>query len=410
MSKPSPQAGIDPITLARFLVMPGIEPLLDAFGRIPPGPMRDSVIHLARTLADQYDAAPPEHAMPDPLLSAAGYVVTPPPAQAGRAALAGPTPTQNGRGQRGQEAELPPALKGPEAEVIRLRKKGVHPQAIHEELGVPRAHVDKIISSAKAAGIVFKNLRTNDMKGPLEKKPWHTSLDQLRGQGLSRVEAAAAARGISPQEYFQRRLTAVDMAMKGAQYPDICKAVKESMKTVSLFLSNARAAGIPVPYSDWTQERIAAGPEATAQQADAFLARVEQREAEQAAREAAAPAQAPQARPTPEKPLAPPPEAAMGQSNVIRPARFFGPFAALTARGSQAMIARAAARRGMTPDAYLDLQESIVQQRLKGVNPSTICTNTGQDAVFVKDAIQEGKKRGAAYPPCPKGWSARATG
>ena len=100
----------------------------------------------------------------------------------------------------------------------------------------------------------------------------------------------------------------------------------------------------------------------------------------------------------------------MGQSNVIRPARFFGPFAALTARGSQAMIARAAARRGMTPDAYLDLQESIVQQRLKGVNPSTICTNTGQDAVFVKDAIQEGKKRGAAYPPCPKGWSARATG
>lgn len=376
MAKADHQAGIDPVALARFLVMPGIEPLLDAFGRIPPGPMRDSVIHLARTLADQYSGAPSEMRMPDPLLSAAGYVVTPSAQPAAR--ISGPQAESGGR--------VPPNLEGPEAEVIRLRKKGVHPQEIQAQVGIPRAHVDRIIAEAKAAGIVFKNLRVAPTGQPQEKKVWHTSLDQLRGQGLSRVKAAADRRGITPEEYFKRRLTAVEMAMAGAQYPEIMAATGEDQKSISLYLSNARAAGIKVPYSEFTQERIGQG-----------------------AQEAAGTVSAPKAQPTRENASGAPPSGAMAASNVIRPSRFFGPFSAVGSRQAP-IIAKAAARRNMTPEAYLELQESIVRQRMSGVNPQQIAANTGADAIFVKDALQQGKARGAVYPPCPKGWTVRATG
>lgn len=379
MSKAAPSTGIDPVILARFLVMPGVEPLLDAFGRIPPGPMRDSVIHLARTLADQYSAAPAGQGMPDPLLTAAGFIVTPPPAkEAGR--LAGPVASAPAVKPKD---DLPENLQGPEADVIRRRKKGQHPQQIQAEMsGLSRAHIDRIIAEAKKAGITFPNIR--GPKGrPLESKIWHTSLDTMRGQGLSRVKAAADARGVTPGEYLRRKLLAVEMAMNGAQYPEMMRATDVDMKTISLWLSNARAAGLKVPYTgrlaDHGQEPAPAVPAVTA-------------------------------RPKPENALAPPPSAAAAGSNVIRPSRFFGPFSAVGPRQAS-IVARAAARRNLTPDAYLDLQESIVRQRMNGLNPMTIATNTGADPIFIKDALQAAKEKGAIYPPCPKGWSVKtATG
>jgi hypothetical protein len=374
LPKADPQStGIDPIILARFLVMPGVEPLLDAFGRIPPGPMRDSVIHLARTLADQYSNAPAGQSMPDPLLTAAGYVVT----EAPRTADQLPAPDLK------PKDAVPPNLAGPEVEVIRRRKAKQHPQQIAEETKIPRVRVDQIIAEAKRAGVNFPNIR-EAIGRPREHKPWHTSLDSMTGQGLSRVTEAAKARGITPQEYLRLKLLVVEMAMKGEQYPALMKASRQDQKTVSLWLSNARAAGLNVPYSTrWLDEAEAA--------------------------EAAAMAQA-----SAENASSPPPGPAMtppdpNGSNVIRPARFYGPWSSVTFRG-KSVIVKAAAKRDMTPDAYLDLQESIVRQREQGISPLQIAKLTGEGEVFVKDTLAHAKKHGAVYPPCAKGWIARATG
>jgi len=334
--------------MARFLVMPGLNELIDAFARIPEGPLRASVIAHARVIADQYSNAPPEYAAPDPLIVAAHLAG----AQSAPLALAAPEP------------KLPKGLQGPEAEVIRRRKKGQHPQQIQAETGHPRAEVDRIIAEAKKAGVEFPNIRA--AKGrPMETKVWHTSLDSMRGQGLSRIQDAALRRGISPEEYLRRKLLAVDMAMKGEQYPAIEAATKSDQKTVSLWLSNARAAGIKVPYMERAYGALDGAPAAT-DKSPATLA---------------------------------------PEINVIRPARFYGPMAAIQTR-HRWMVEKAAERRGMTPEAYLDLQESIVRQREQGVSPQVIAEQTGEGDVFVKDTLAHAKERGAIYPPVSR-WTAK---
>jgi hypothetical protein len=52
-------SGIDPIRLAQFMVLPGAQELVDAFSAIPPGPIRDSVVHHARVLAEASGWNPP---------------------------------------------------------------------------------------------------------------------------------------------------------------------------------------------------------------------------------------------------------------------------------------------------------------------------------------------------------------
>jgi hypothetical protein len=360
LSKPAPQpATLDPVALARVLVMPGLNELIDAFARIPPGPLRESVIAHAKVIADQYSNAPPEYAAPDPLLAAAR---APEPAQI--------------------ESRAPRASKvtdGPEVEVIKRRKKGQHPQQITAETGIPRTHVADIIREAKAAGVKFPSIRAAKGK-PMETKVWHTSLDTMTGQGIANFTAAAHKRGLTPEQYLARKLLAVQLAINGNGYPAIMAATKMDMKTISLWLSNARAAGFDVPY--------AARPE-------------EDQEPEDAEFEAQGPEGAPE-------PVQATPEADSEDANVIRPARFFGPLGAIKRASHRSAIEKAASKRGLTAEAYLDLQESVVRQRLAGVSPTAIMANTGEGPIFVKDTIQEGKKRGADYPPCPKGWGVKA--
>src|SRR5687768_16662537 len=71
---------LDPISFARFLLLPGAGRLLAAFGDIPPGPLRDSVITHAEVIASTYTGAPPKHRMPDPIkgLARAANVALPP--------------------------------------------------------------------------------------------------------------------------------------------------------------------------------------------------------------------------------------------------------------------------------------------------------------------------------------------
>jgi hypothetical protein len=58
---------IDPIRLAQFMVLPGAADLVDAFSAIPPGPIRDSVVHHARVLAEAAGWSAPDFSSLQPV-------------------------------------------------------------------------------------------------------------------------------------------------------------------------------------------------------------------------------------------------------------------------------------------------------------------------------------------------------
>jgi transposase len=326
--KPAP-ASLDALMLARVLVMPGAAELFDAFARIPPGALRESVIQHAQVIAETYTGAPASMQQPDPLLTAAQ-------AQAPRPVLEAP--------------RKPVKTDDPNVRAVELRLQGIHAQQIAKRLDMPYSHVTRALAEAKRAGVQYPNLRTKPRGRPLEVKEFKTSFNDLSGQGVAIVEKAAVARGISPAEYLRRKALAVTMAQQGLGYPEIVTATGESQKSVSLWLSNARAAGISIPY--------AARPAIPAKFEDV--------------------------------PPAP--------ANVIRPTRFFGPFEALPGPAKY-QVRQAATRRNMTPDAFLDLQQSVVLNRMAGMGPAEIAAMCGESDTFVKDVIARTKQKGAVFPP-----------
>ena len=50
---------IDPLRLAQFMVLPGAAELVEAFSAIRPGPLRDSIVHHARMIAENDGRNPP---------------------------------------------------------------------------------------------------------------------------------------------------------------------------------------------------------------------------------------------------------------------------------------------------------------------------------------------------------------
>ena len=326
----------DATALARVLVMPGAAELFDAFSRIPPGSLRQSVIDHAQVIAQTYTDAPDEMRMPDPLITAAKLSERTAPV------IAEP-----------EKPRLPKALAGHEAQVIEARKAGVPVAVIAREAHIATGEVSKIIAAARRAGISFPNLRLATGR-PLDKKTWITDFNLLSGQGTSTVQRAARARGMSPQQYLQAKQEAVDMAVAGHGYKAIIAKLRVDRKTISLWLSNARAAGFSIPYA--ARDNVA----------EQFG------ETEPAA------------------------------SNVVRPTRFFGPWSAAQHSRTKIFIERAAVRRNMTPEAYMDLQESIVRHRMSGIGGNEIAVLTGQNHHFIKDVLATAKQRGANYPPLKK--------
>lgn len=328
--KPAAQA--DFAMLARVLVMPDAVELFEAFAGIPPGPLRQSVIQHAKVIRDTYAGAPPEMQMQDPLLTAAGVAQALPALPAAKKARM-------------------PKTDDPLTRAVMRRMEGEHPQQIAREMGLHRAQVEHAISEARKAGVHFPTLKGHPLTGrPLEEKTWAKTPEELSAQGFAVCTRAANKRGIDVAEYLRRKNMAVELALQGFGYDAISEKTGETdLKSISLWLSNARAAGIDVPYA---------------------------------------------ARPTiHEAEFEPAPE-----TNVVQVSRWFGPLASIPLKG-RFMVEHAASARNMTPEAYLDLQESIVRQRLDGVSPSQIAKRVGQPERFVYDAMTLARKRGAKFPP-----------
>lgn len=213
---------IDMAALARFAILPGAAPLMRAFSEIPPGPMREAVIHLAVTTAATYTGAPAQR-MPDPL------------AQGRRPAQ---LTSRTGRA---------PKTDDPKTEAVNLRMAGKTVTEIMETTGLSRQDVYQATYEARKAGLKVPSTRGQGAEPG--SKPWYTRVDELSPQGLRMVNVAAVSRGISPQAYLDRRQVALKLAQEGASYDVILKATDETeSKIVSAWLSSARAAGHKVPY------------------------------------------------------------------------------------------------------------------------------------------------------------------
>jgi hypothetical protein len=67
-------------------------------------------------------------------------------------------------------------------------------------------------------------------------------------------------------------------------------------------------------------------------------------------------------------------------------------------RGARSAVEKAAQSRNMTVQAYLDLCESIVQHRMKGLRVFEISDLTGEKQFTVKGILAKAQERGAVFP------------
>ena len=191
--EPRSNGYIDPLEMARFLVLPGAVDLLKAFARIPPGALRQSVIDHAHVIADTYSGAPADQQMPDPLLTASrtSPLALPPKAE----------PTHHKRKPQDQEEAI-----------IAARLEGLNKHQIIARTGAHRQAVEATLKTATKAGVKFPPMAVCD---PPTKR-FITVLADLSPQGRSNMELAAVRYGHSVESWIAARATLVSMrrAMK----------------------------------------------------------------------------------------------------------------------------------------------------------------------------------------------------
>lgn len=230
---------IDPMALARFMVMDGASRLVLAFSGIPEGPLRESVIHMAETMSATYAGAPASQQAPDPL-GVLNIAVTPPPAPVAKA-LPPPPATPSG-----------PKIKtgDPSLRAVQLRLEGKYPHEIVTETGLRLGAVYTAIGEARRAGVKFPNI--GRAKQGLTKKDavtYVTDISEVTDHHMNgAINKAAESRGITPEAYIGRRKLALEMALDRRNLMEIIAATGENKATLSTWMNTARAAGYSVPY------------------------------------------------------------------------------------------------------------------------------------------------------------------
>lgn len=349
----------DLITMARFLVMPGAERLLDAFSRIPPGPLRDSVISHAEVMADTYSGAPVENQMPDPLQVAALHS----PVQPKAAALALPGP-----GAARSEA----LLESPETRAVKLRMEGVPPQVIAEQLDVNLSQVELWLREARKGGAKWKKLPNG--AGPSAALGFPLTAEAASAHALGQLRRSAQGLGISEAKFFALRRKLIEMRSRNSPIEDLEVALRPAPRSlIWRWIKQARGAGINIPaelhFADAEFEEVAteASPKPAPATARAFK------------------------------------EYAPFRPFVDAPP--FGLLADLTEGSHHALVA-AAARRGLTPEAYHKLRDEVVRRRMAGDANVTIATALNLDPMFVGNVITSVRSRGGVFPEVERGATA----
>lgn len=331
---------LDPLTLARFMVLPGAPELVEAFSRIPAGPLRDSVISHAQVMASTYDEARTAGApIPDPLTVAALHS----PRSNGMAAL--PSPGEVAQALSGpRKGEV--ALDSKEARAVKMRMEGIGPEEIHKKLKMPLHAVTAAFKQARRAGIAFPVLAKGST--PVARKSFPIRMEDMDGRGMGAMRGAAERLGITLERYVELRAMLVKLRKANTPIEELVVALK------------------PIPEKiiwDWIYRARAAGIE--------LASRLDFDDAEFQA--------------------APPPAR-----------RYFPPYDELDAR-ARASVDRAAKARGISSVAYCELRESIIDKRMNGVSQTQIIIDTGESGTTVKDILAHAVHRwGLTFPSTPR--------
>jgi hypothetical protein len=233
---------LDPITLARFMVLPGAAELIAAFSAIPPGRLRETVIQHAQALADAHEAAPAHQRAPDPLAVFGAAPV------ARRPAL--PRPAQTPAAAPVTQ-DTPPAkvrTQDPGVKAVELMLAGVPVHKAAEETGLTFKEVFAARKAGRAAGLKFPDVRSKPHTVQVYNSHFDTSPKSLSPTVQRTMMRAAESRGISLDAYMARRKLALEMAQAGRHFRAIMEATKESRTTLGNWFSVARGAGHYVPY------------------------------------------------------------------------------------------------------------------------------------------------------------------
>lgn len=318
-------------TMARFLVMPGAAELLDAFSRIPEGPLRAATIAQVQAMAEAYAGSPAT--AQDPLTRLAG--AAPPPARPTPVeppkALPAPAETRTRRGQ-------PKTL---EEQVIDLRMKGKGAKDIAEETGAPRQEVSAILNAATRGGMAFPKRAA----ASTESKTFPLHKTELSSQGQAAMERAALQLGKSLEQYLAARRALVRMRKTGAPMGRIAAETGFPEKTLWAWLYTARGAGLDLPL------------------------RTEEHDAEF-------------------EPVYPLPIEQMEPRH-------------------QTVLRQAAARAGLTVEAYQERQRDIVRRRLAGGYPTQIAEALNLPRHEVGHVISAAQAAGYVFPVLLTGSGAR---
>jgi hypothetical protein len=227
-----PGAAIDPLTFARFLVLPRATELLEAFAAIPPGRLRDTIVEHAHALAEAHQSAPPQYRAPDPLPAALGLPEAP-------RAL-----------PRRSNAEPPAGT--PKTRAVKMRLDGKHIHEIVKATALTPHQVYDAIGEARKAGVKFPPGRAPRGQGVVKAQTFAMSVEEAVTSGhpsaVSSASRAAEARGISMEAYFARRKLAITMAMDERHIRAIMEATREGKTTLAQWFSMARSVGHPIPF------------------------------------------------------------------------------------------------------------------------------------------------------------------
>lgn len=343
---------LDMTTIARFLVLPGAEQLVEAFSRIPPGPLRDSVVSHAQVIADTYSAAPAAQQMPDPLLmaSTAPQALTAPPE---------PPPQQR------------PVARTPQEEVVRLRlQTSLAEHEIAERVGLPLGEVVAELRRAREAGLSFPPRGKPAKPAKAKSGPaFAVTVEELTAMGLSHATRAASQRYITVEAYMQRRKQAIEMAQQGAPLEQIVKATSENEKVLSNWFSLARGAGYAVPYvHNGPQPATVALPDRHDDGPRYDLAEDEDDDTE---------------------------------AYVAPPAVYPPPYAEMPSQ-AQHKVREIAEAEGLSPEQFQDRQRQIIKLRQEGVGPQEIVAQLGLRTKWsVVKTLQRAKAAGVEFPDLP---------
>lgn len=227
---PYPPGHIDPVTLARFMVMPGAAALVEAYSRIPPGPLRESIISHAQVMALTYDGAPVANRMPDPLLLAAG------------ASPQHPPPALDGPKSRA------PKLASPAARAVELRLSGIRAARIAQRLNMPKMEVEAALADARAAGLKFPRDPPSGRAGHVTSTGYLTRMEDLGGRERAVMDKAARSYGIKLERYLELRALLVELRKKNTPIEELAVALKPlRVEVIWRLITQARNAGIDIP-------------------------------------------------------------------------------------------------------------------------------------------------------------------